>query len=188
MPGWKEAKALAPNGQLPLLIADGQTISQSGSISRYCAKLAGLMPADPIEAAQCDAIYELANELMSVNPIVNVFRDEVWATKKKEFFEEMLPSRLKNLATLLGDKPFFMGASPFYCDFCCYHVFSNVRHLEPEAFSAYPNVVQFMASVEALPKVKEYLAKRPQPIDIGVKPMLNPPLVGSRPSAAEKAK
>ena len=105
------SETLTPNGQLPLLIVDGETISQSGTISRYCAGLVpGLVPADAVKAAQCDAIYETANELMSVNPIVNVFKDDVFAAKK-EYFEETLPNRLKCLAKQLGDGPFFLGGA-----------------------------------------------------------------------------
>lgn len=187
--GWKEAKHLTPNGQLPLLIVDGETISQSGTISRYCAGLVpGLVPADAVKAAQCDAIYETANELMSVNPIVNVFKDDVFAAKKKEYFEETLPNRLKCLAKQLGDGPFFLGAQPHYCDFGCYHVLSNTVLLDPSALDAFPNVVRFMERFESLPGVSEYLAMRPKPTDIGTKPMLSPPAVGSRPSPAEAAK
>jgi glutathione S-transferase len=184
-----EAKPLTPYGQLPLLIADGEVISQSGAIARYCATLVpGLVPADPIKAAQCDAIFENAQELMSVNPIVNVFKDEKFAATKKEYFETQLPPRLKALAKLLGDGPFFMGDKPTYCDFGCYHVLSSTKLLDPSAFEAYPNVGRFLEAIEALAGVNEYLSKRPAPVDIGTKPMLSPSVVGSRPSPAEASK
>ena len=44
--------------QLPLLVVDGRILAQSGAIARYTAGLAGLIPADPFLAAQCDSIFE----------------------------------------------------------------------------------------------------------------------------------
>lgn len=50
--------------QLPLLIIDDKPpLAQSGSIMRYVAGLAGLVPKDPLEAAACDSYFEAAQEL-----------------------------------------------------------------------------------------------------------------------------
>ena len=57
---------------------------------------------------------------------------------------------------------------------------SNTRLLEPDYLSEYPKLSEFMGAVEGLPRIKEYLSVRPKPIDIGVAPKLDPPIVGSR--------
>merc|ERR1719461_2149548 len=41
------------------------TIAESGAVTRYLAKLAGLMPADDLEAAKADMIYERFRDLRS---------------------------------------------------------------------------------------------------------------------------
>ena len=82
--------------------------------------------------------------------------------------------RLANLAKQLGDGPFFFGAKPMYCDFAMFHVLDNTRTLEPAALDAHPNVVAFMDAVAKLPGVAEYLAERPDCVDIGTAPMLKP--------------
>ena len=69
---------------------------------------------------------------------------------------------------------------PRYCDFKLYHHLSNARTLEPTSLDGEEGVGAFMEAVEGLAGVKEYLTKRPVPIDIGVKPMLDPNVVGTR--------
>ena len=183
---WPEAKAQAPFGQLPLLIADGELIAQSGSIVRYCASLVpGLMPADGIARAKCDAIFEASCELTTsgspcnVNPLVNIFRGDDFIAKRTAYLELALP-RIGNLAKQLGNGPFFFGAQPLYCDFGVYHVLSNTLLIEPTCLDAHANLRAFVAAFEALPGVTEYLAARPVPVQIGTAPTLEPSIVGSR--------
>lgn len=143
--------------------------------------MASLVPSDALAAARCDAVFEASQEpaLASINPIVNIFKGETFEQKKKEYFETF-PSKLANLSRALGDGPFFFGATPLYCDFGVYHPLSNARLVEPTALDAHPNIVAFMAAFEALPGVAEYLAGRPNCVDIGTAPMLSPNVVGFR--------
>ena len=179
--GWKDAKESAPYSQLPLLVVDGGApIAQSGSICRYVASLVpGLVPSDPVEAARCDAVFEAAQELMAINPIVNVFKAEQFHAKKKEYFD-VFPSKCANLAKVLGSQTFFFGAKPTYCDFNVFHALDNVRSVEPDSLACHPNLVAFMRAFEGLPGVSAYLADRPKPVAIGEAPMLEPNFVGRR--------
>ena len=72
----------------------------------------------------------------------------------------------------LGDKPFFCGPKPLYCDFNAFHALDNVRTVDPAALTPYPTLLSFMQKVEALPGVSGYLAVRPKVTGVGVKPML----------------
>ena len=72
----------------------------------------------------------------------------------------------------LDKGPFFFGEKPMYCDFAVYHVLSNAKLLSPECCDAHSNIVSFMTHVEALPGVSDYIAHRPDPVDIGTAPML----------------
>eukprot|EP01052_Picozoa_sp_SAG31_P001612 SAG31_NODE_55_length_29938_cov_9.154027_2_plen_95_part_00 len=54
-------------GRLPL--ADGEPpIAQSGAIMRYVSKLAGLAPANDLDAAKCDMIFEASQEVSTSHP------------------------------------------------------------------------------------------------------------------------
>ena len=64
-------------------------MAQSGSINRYLASLVktpGFYPTDPVDLAYCDMIHETAQDIAAINPIVNVFRDEIWQQKKTDYF------------------------------------------------------------------------------------------------------
>ena len=158
-------------------------------------------PADALMVARCDAVFEASQELAAgdsnVNPIVNVFRGEQFEEKKATFFG-MAPAKIANLAKQLelcsgGAGPFFFGAKPLYCDlsvyrapppciplwprvlsarYVCADVLSNTLLLDATALDAHPGLQTFMGAVEALPGVAEYLAERPDCVDIGTSPML----------------
>ena len=107
---------------------------------------------------------------------MNVFRGEQFKEKKATFFG-MAPAKIANLAKQLelcsgGAGPFFFGAKPLYCDLSVYHVLSNTLLLDATALDAHPGLQTFMGAVEALPGVAEYLAERPDCVDIGTAPML----------------
>ena len=169
-----------PFGQLPILRIGGEggrVIAESGSINRYLASLvkaSGFVPKDLVEQAFCDMIYEASQSLAKIQPICNVFRGDKFHEEKTDFFKNVLPSRLKALAKLLSDKQFFCGNDVTYCDFAVYNYFDLCRSVEAAVFADYPNVVQWMARVESLPGVKEYLANRAEMVDIGVSPALKP--------------
>ena len=55
-----------------------------------------------------------------------------------------------------------------------YHHLDLTRLVEPTALDEYPNVVAFMAAVEKVPGVCDYLAARGKCVGIGTKPMLDP--------------
>ena len=119
-------------------------------------------------------IHETAQDIAPINPIVNVFRDEIWQQKKTDYFQNILPPKLTALYKLLGDKKFFCGDLVTYCDFAVYHQLDLCRLVVTTVFDEYPKINQWMKNVEALAGVKEYLEKRPVPVDIGTKPMLKP--------------
>ena len=68
-PAWSEFTQLRDSGalpfnQLPILIADGETIAQTGAIARYCGKLSGLYPKNnDLLAAQIDQVLDLATDI-----------------------------------------------------------------------------------------------------------------------------
>ena len=162
-------------GQLPLLAVGDTLVPQSGAIHRYLAALAntarpGFVPADPVQAALADALHETAQDLYRIMPIVNMFRDEVWRQEKEEYFTKTLPSKLPALVKMLGAQKFFCGDAVTYADFAVYTILDLVRLVEPGVVSQHNNLAAWMARVEQLPGVKQYLESRPLCIGIGVDP------------------
>ena len=162
-----------PWGQLPLLAVDGKLISQSGSINRYLASLVtkpDFIPKDPVKAALADALHETAQDLFRIMPIVNLWTEEKWREEKEEYFTKTLPSKLPALVKMLGSQKYFCGDAPTYADFALFTIMDLVRLVEPGVVSQHSNIGAWMARVEQLPRVKEYVESRPYCVDIGVAP------------------
>jgi len=168
-----------PYLQLPVLEIETKTgekftLGQSGSITRYLAKVCGLYPSDPVECALCDSLFEHAQDMSHINPIVNVYKGDTWKEKKEAFFSDF-EDKASCLISKLGKGPFFLGReTPSYADFQVYHVLTSAQLAEPKCLEGKAPLLNFIAAVELLPGVKEYLEWRPKPSAIGTKPMLEP--------------
>jgi glutathione S-transferase len=170
-PGVKEK---TPWGQVPILFVDGEPLAQSGSIVRYAASLSGLTPTDAFEAAKCDSVFEATQEVCGeLNRCVNVYKGDQFA-EKKAAVAGLMPVLLGRLSTHLKEGPFFLGHTPFYCDLSVYHILSHVELLDAALLEPHANLKAHMAAVAGLQGVKDYLAERPDCVDIGTKPSLKP--------------
>jgi len=172
-PAFQREKALDgfPFDKTPILEIDGQRLAQSGSISRYVAKLAGLYPRDPLECAFADHIFEMGQEMCTINPLINCFTGYHHQSVKFEYFRG-LPRIFQNLERQLGDKKYFGGVEPNFADFQMLHYLLNIFLSEDDCFSRNPTLRRYTLEMSELPGVREYLESRPELIDIGVDPKL----------------
>jgi len=164
-PAKKEAGDICHFGQLPSLkLADGTLISQSGSITRYVAKIAKLYPEDPVAAAEADMIFELSQEMGGINPILNYFPvgQPLWKDKYEEYFAS-LPRWMGAAEKLLGDKDFFGGPAPHYGDFGLFHICDNTLTVDPRSLDSYPAIIAWVDRMKAFPAIQKYMAERPGP-------------------------
>ena len=110
---WREGgKQEAPFGRVPVLVVDGtHSFDQSGAIQRYLARLTGTCPADPVVAAQADALCDHAGELRPVEPLRQLLRGERFTAQveafKKVSSHDCRTSRAASAA--YPDGPFFLG-------------------------------------------------------------------------------
>ena len=169
-----------PFGQLPKLAIDDKVeFGQSGSINRYLAEIvnktkAEFIPKDPVKAAQADALHDTAQDLYNILGIVNVWSGEKWIQEKEDYFNNTLPGKLPALVNMLGDQQYFCGHCVTYADFALYVIMDLVRLVKPGVVSRHTNITAWMARVEQLEGVKQYLDSRPAGIGIGVGPKAVP--------------
>lgn len=174
---WREGgKQEAPFGRVPVLVVDGtHSFDQSGAIQRYLARLTGTCPADPVVAAQADALCDHAGELFVLsNPCANFFRGERFTAQVETFkkaFQPRLPHFSRSLAAY-PDGPFFFGSAPVYCDFSLFHHFQIATYLDPEIFAGHADLCAFMDAMQGLPGLAEYLATRLALQGVGTAPVL----------------
>jgi glutathione S-transferase len=160
-----------------VLVIDGVTVAQSGSIARYCAKLAGCYPDDPAKCAFNDAVFELGQEMCTINPLINCYAVGDQFNQVSRWYFSQLPAHLESLerqlliSTAQEDHSFFGGASPAHSDFNVYHHLSNAQLVEPSCVTSAP-LEDWMESMEALHSMRAYLQERPSLVGIGTDPGL----------------
>eukprot|EP01031_Cornospumella_fuschlensis_P036959 gene36959-44836_t len=173
MEDWKAIKQqgnLAPFGQLPCLgLPDGSIIAQTGAIARYVGKLAKVYPENPLAAARADMVFEFAQELNMVSPLLNFWpiSTDVWKNNYELFFNS-LPRQLSIADNLLGDHHFFGGDSPCHGDFALFHILDACRTMQADCLDTFPRLAHFMSRFAELPGVREYLANRLPPQSVGL--------------------
>lgn len=96
---------------VPTLHIDGVEVTQSNSMTRYAGKMAGLYPADDLQALYCDEVMDAVEDITHF--IVRTFGLEGDALKKarEELAEGWLTVFLEGLDALLA-----RGGGEYFCD------------------------------------------------------------------------
>ncbi|GLI67599.1 hypothetical protein VaNZ11_011841 [Volvox africanus] len=175
---FSEVKPKLPFGQVPVLeLPNGKMLAQSGAIDRYTAKLAGLYPEDPLEAARADeAVFLLADLMDLFNPTWSLpleekikARQEILAGKGKE--------KLEFLNKLLGNLEggYVAGEKLSFADI---QIFTGLSSLASGGYdgvpttllSEYPALKDFRNKIANEPGVKAYYDRHGEGIRAAFKP------------------
>ncbi|XP_077991890.1 uncharacterized protein LOC144446070 [Glandiceps talaboti] len=155
--------------EVPMLeVESGITLYQSHAIARYIATEFGLAGESNLEKAQVDMIVG------GVEDVFNGIRDYFFAheDKQPQIFEGLFDSqsklsiRMGNLERLLtannGGDGFFVGNKLTWADLKFHSsIGDNIRRLNPDYLGKYPKLSALMERIEAVPSIKEWVAKRP---------------------------
>lgn len=157
-----------PFGQLPVLEVDGVKLCQSNTCARFLARKFNLAGKTEIDQAQADMIVDCLED--SIKPILSFFheKDETRkAESKKKYLEEQLPAFLTLLEALLksnhgGDK-FFVGTELTWADLA-FTIFVGWTAMvsDGSALDKFPKLKALKDRVEHLPKIADWIAKRPK--------------------------
>ena len=172
---WSDVKPNIPFKQLPMLMVDKKhKICQSLAIMTFIENMAGISISDPILNAKANAIMQSAQELfMPLNPTVNFATGDKFK-KKREDMMPFLMSRFEDLEKIIkeNDKKFFIIDEPRACDFVAFHHLDLSKMLEPSIIKKFPRLEKFLEDIMSFERVKSYLDKRPELIDVSVEPKL----------------
>lgn len=186
---------LPPTPTPTLVVATkGMVVAQSGSLARYAAKLAGRYPTgdDHTACAVSDAIFELGQELCTINPLVNCYSGSTFAQVEQHYFRDVIPVALPQLehqlstvgATLARQQQdsdqeaesdgdiYFAGSSASYGDINIFHMLNNAMILEPDLLARTPTLQDWYWRVSELDGLKQYLKTRPVLNGVGEDPGL----------------
>ena len=164
---WPQSKNDMPFGQLPVMHHKGLTIAQSGSITRYCAKLAGLVSAKEHENVISDMVHEHCNDIFDDFGRAKYCPDVPELKKKLGWhvvISEKLPHKLSYLEKMLEGKKYFNGDELQWGDVC---VFAMVELCNQgkmfDAFENCPNLKSHYARVSTHGNIQKYFEEKLHP-------------------------
>ncbi|GLC41833.1 hypothetical protein PLESTB_001693600 [Pleodorina starrii] len=174
---WPEHKAKMPFGQIPVLeLPDGKMLAQSGAIDRYTAKLAGLYPEDPLQAALADqAVFHLADTWDLYAPTFRMSPEEK-VTARQELLAGKVGEKLQQLAKLLESSgEYVAGDKLSYGDIAIFAGLSNLVSgfldgVPTNMMDQYPVLKAFRNKIASLPAIKAYYEKRGEGYRAAFKP------------------
>jgi glutathione S-transferase len=108
---FRDVRRSYPFLALPVLEIDGQPVSQSNSLARYVGKLAGLYPADDLQALYCDEAMDAGEDLS--HAIGNTFglKDAELKTAREELVRGPISTFIRGLDGLLA-----RGGGQYFAD------------------------------------------------------------------------
>lgn len=166
---WPEMKASTPFGQLPYLEVheDGGNvvhIAQSLAMARYLARQFGLDGKTPIQKAEVDMYADQITDM--VNDMVAIHHETDEARKKaleEKMQNEKMPSYMKSLEVRLAKNGtgYFVGDSLTWVDLYLSIVLEWLRDKKDALLAHFAQVKAHDERVRSLPKIAEWIAKRP---------------------------
>jgi len=160
----QKEKGEFPFGQLPVLYIGDEVISQSHSIARFVAKLAGLYPEDPLVALRCDEILDAIIDFIGcLRPSFVENDPEKKMALRRVLAEEEFPRWFKRFerkletagGTYFGGKEITIADLAFY--YLLHWLTSGILDGIPvTVLDPFPLLVAFKNRVESHPIVVKY--------------------------------
>lgn len=147
---WPDIKPEMPFSSLPVLCWDGETIGQSITVARFCAKKAGIAGETHMEQAQADMMADhsadLMDKLIAMWPLF--CSDEARPGMVSDFMTGFIETWLGNAEKILAGRKagWFAGNKMSYGDLAM--VYQMERFLDPEE-PAFKGVAGCQAPVRA---------------------------------------
>ena len=172
---WSNVKPHIPFKQLPILeLGDGTQIGQSIAILNYIESIAGIEIADPVKSAEASSILQSAQELFApLNPTVNFAVGDDFESQRLAMRPD-LESRFSDLERYLNkyEGKYFIDDTPRAAEFAMFHHLDLSKKLDPDLLPNFPRLLQFIADVEGITAILEYLQTRPELVNVGIEPNL----------------
>lgn len=162
---WPKHKEEMPWGQVPVLEVDGKKLAQSNAIYQYLAKQFKLNGKDDWEAAQIQELLGSVDDMfVNLRPVFMAPDEEKPKLMEKIAKESLAPyldrvqKRLKANGT-----GHFVGSGLTVADIVFFTVFSGMKERYcPGLVEKYPELEAFVGKIAGLPKIKEWIDKRPK--------------------------
>jgi len=161
---WGKKKPEVRTGQMPLLEVDGTQINGSRPISRFLAERFGLAGANDVENGTLAGIIDYLDDFyIRLFPYFYEKDEAKKAELKKKLEEVEVPKYMDTLEKIAAstDGDFINGGKVTYVDLSIFGGLSFITKVFPNILDGRPNLAKIKESVGKLPKIAEWLEKRP---------------------------
>ena len=169
--GFTQSGHYLPFRQIPVLIINNYSLTQTGAMSRYCGKLSGLYPKnDDLLAAKIDQIIDICTDM---TVLFSNYRKKIETNinhnKRKEFFDNILMNKMKLLENMLLNDNYFKDLNSLsIADIAIWRIFgwfsSGLIEGFPTNFVKQLKTIQMIClKVEKFDFVKEWISKTYHP-------------------------
>ncbi|CAH1407481.1 unnamed protein product [Nezara viridula] len=162
---WPTIKPNMPFGKVPVLEVDGKKVHQSTAISRYLGKLAKLAGKNDWEALQIDVAVDTLHDMRQA--IANYWYDDNEETKAKKLGplkSEILPFYLSKFDELAKENNGYLANGELSWGDLYFVAISEylIKMIGFDFYDKYENLKQLRENVLSLPKIQEWIKKRPK--------------------------
>lgn len=154
-----------PFHQLPCLVANGNSIAQTGAIARFCGKLSGLYPVNDIfTAAAIDQFIDLATDITEL--LFSMGRDvsdDVKKLKREQLIAGELGKKLNMLELNICSDGMWTIANQFsIADIAIWRLMGwlssgSLEGIPKNILKGFPKINRVCLNVESKEKVKEWI-------------------------------
>ncbi|CAL4088482.1 unnamed protein product [Meganyctiphanes norvegica] len=166
-------------GEMPILTVDNRELHESLAIARYIAKMAGLVPKDPLEAAVADACvdslagigFQFRKMIRNNKPLKEFFPKTIdpsgpeFAEQRQnmegDFGPNVIYPVLRRLELQLQDKKWLTSHGVSWADLLISQQFGFMRRYFPELLDEYPSVQTLVDRVRNIDSIKKWISARP---------------------------
>tara|TARA_B100000575_G_C23090414_1_gene628630 strand:+ start:907 stop:1575 length:669 start_codon:yes stop_codon:yes gene_type:complete len=169
--GFTQSGHYLPFRQIPVLIINNYSLTQTGAMSRYCGKLSGLYPKnDDLLAAKIDQIIDICTDMTVLfSNYRKIIETNIDHNKRKEFFDNILMNKMKLLENMLLNDNYFKDLNSLsIAEIAIWRIFgwfsSGLIEGFPTNFVKQLKTIQMIClKVEKFDFVKEWISKTYHP-------------------------
>merc|ERR1712002_947829 len=132
-------------------------MTQSNAIVKYIARKHGLCGETDEEKRRIDILENQIMDLRIQFAMLTYFSPKDEYETKKSGFLMMLDTKLKELSTYLGTRPWFAGEKISHIDFFIYEALDVLRLFSSTCLDDFQNLKEFQKKIESLKPIKEFM-------------------------------
>jgi len=155
---------IIPFRQLPVLVAKGQSIAQTGAIARICGKLSGMYPKDMIEAGRVDQIIDTVTDINELlNPSMRENNPAIKKQMRIELSNGTLPKYFGCLEEILeaNNSGWFVGDDMTIADIAVWSLIGWIAQgvlddIPTDLPKSFERLTHLYNQISQKPKVQEW--------------------------------